>query len=198
MGHPMGGSRLALLEAALCGSHGRARSPHHCRMPLEHVDVAATWMALRVPGPDGEVELPDQARWPHPVAGTTIVPLYSVQLWSAGALGRRTTPDVPGSPIIIVVDNDDEGDDSDDGVLGASGTNRGVAPGEREQRARAPGCQQDTTRAPRSRSSPAAQAQGPPAPQRCFVRRSFLARDGAARKRKPSADPVAITGPGTV
>ena len=39
-----------------------------------------------MPGPDWEFELPDQAPWPHPVAGVTTLPLSSVQLWPAGAL----------------------------------------------------------------------------------------------------------------
>ena len=154
-------------------------------------------MVVRRPEPDRQFELPDQAPWPHPAACTTTLPLSSVQLWPAGALWRRTAPDALGSPIIIMVDSDDEGDDPENGVPGTHGTNRGVAPGGQERSACALGRQQDTATAPRARSSPTTQAQGPPIQQRCVVRRSFSARDGAARKCKPSGDQITIAGPGT-
>ena len=85
-----------------------------------------------MPRPDWEFHLPDQAPWPHPVAGVTTMPLSSVQFWHAGALGRRTAPDASSAPIIIMVDSDGEGEDTDDGVLGASGRHRGMAQRGRE------------------------------------------------------------------
>ena len=101
--------------------------------PITAVCIWNRWTSLRkaweyaVLGPDWEFELPDQAPRAHLVASTTTLPLSSVQLWRASALGRRTAPNASGSPIIIMVNNNDEGNDSDDGVLGASGTNRGVS-----------------------------------------------------------------------
>ena len=115
-----------------------------------------------MPGPDWEFELPDQAPWPHPVADVTALPPSSVQFWPAGALGRRTAPDASGAPIIIMVDSDDEGGDTDDGVLGAPGTHHGVAQKGRQQCARHQNGQQQATPAPRARTTPPAQAQGPP------------------------------------
>ena len=72
-----------------------------------------------------------------------------MRIGPVGALGRRIAPDASGSPIIIMVDTDDEGDDSNDGVLGTPSTNRGVAPGEWERHAHAPGRQQDTAQTTR-------------------------------------------------
>ena len=101
--------------------------------PITAVCIWNRWTSLRkaweyaVLGPDWEFELPDQAPRAHLVASTTTLPLSSVQLLLASAFGRRTAPNASGSPIIIMVDNNDEGDVSDDGVLGASGTNRGVS-----------------------------------------------------------------------
>ena len=132
--------------------------------PITAVCVWNRWASQRqaweyaVPGPDSEFELPDQARWPHPVAGVTTLPLSSVQFWPAGALGRHTTPDASSTPIIIMVDSDDEGDDTDDGVLGAPGTHRGMAQRGRERRARHQGGQQQATPAPRACTTPPAQA----------------------------------------
>ena len=106
--------------------------------PITAVCVWNRWASQRqaweyaVLGPDLEFELPDQAPWPHPVASVTTLPLSSVQFWPAGALGRRTAPDASGTPIIIMVDSDDEGDDTDNGVLGAPGTHRGMAQRGRE------------------------------------------------------------------
>ena len=99
----------------------------------------------------------------------------------------QAKPHAHPPPIIIMVNSDDEGDDSDDGVLGTLSTNRGVAPDGWGLCARALDRQQGTTQAPRARSSPAKHTQGPPIPQRCFVRRLFSTRDGTARKHKPSA-----------
>ena len=167
--------------------------------PITAVCVWNRWASQRhaweyaVPGPDWEFKLPDQAPWPHPVAGVTTRSLSSVQFWPAGALGRRTAPDASGAPIIIMVDSDDEGDDTDDGVLGAHGTHRGTAQRGRQRRARHQGDQQQVTPAPRARTTPPAQAQGQPVQQRCYVRRSRAARDGTSRKRKPSADAAALT-----
>ena len=170
--------------------------------PITAVCVWNRWASQRqaweyaVPGPDWEFKLPDQAPWPHPVAGVTTLPLSSVQFWPAGALGRRTAPDASGAPIIIMVDSDDEGGDIDDGELGAPGTHRGMAQRGRQGRARHQDDQQQATPAPRARTTPPAQAQGPPVQQRCYVRRSRSARDGTSRKRKPSADAAALTAPG--
>ena len=170
--------------------------------PITAVCVWNRWASQRqawgyaVPGPDWEFELPEQAPWPHPVAGVTTLPLSSVQFSPAGALGRRTAHDASGAPIIIIANIDDEGDDTDDGVLGAPGTHRGMAQGGRERRARHQGSQQHSTSAPRARTTPPAQAQGPPVQQRCYVRWSRSARDGTSRKRKPSAGADAVTAPG--
>ena len=142
-----------------------------------------------VPGPVWEFELPDQAAWPHLVASGTTLPLTSVQLWPAGALGRRIALDASSSPIIIMVNSGDEGDDSD-GALGTPGTNRGMAPGGREGRARAPGRRQDAAQAPRARFSPSTQTQGPPVPQRCFVR----SREETAQPANASPRPIVVGG----
>ena len=61
---------------------------------------------------------------------------------------------------------------------------------------RNPGRRQDAAQAPRARLSPPSQIQSPPVPQRCFVRRSFLATNSTTRKRKPSADCTTITAVG--
>ena len=90
-----------------------------------------------------ELELLNQALWPQPVAGTTALPLSSVQLWPTCALGRRTIPGASGSLAIIMVDSDDECNNSDDGVLGTDATNCRLALGGRERRAGAPRRQQD-------------------------------------------------------
>ena len=170
--------------------------------PISAVCIWNRWTSQRqaweyaVPGPDWEFELLDQVPWPHPVAGVTTLPLSSVPLWPAGALGRCTAPDASSSPIIIMVGSDDEGDDTDDGVLGAPGTHHAVALRGWERRARHPSGEQHATPAPRARTTPPTQAQGPPVEQRCFVRRSLSARDGTSRKRKPLADAAAITAPG--
>ena len=87
-----------------------------------------------------------------------------------------------------MVNSDDEGDDTDDGVLGTPSTNPGVASGEGEGRTRTPGPQQDAAQALRARSSPSSHSQDPPVPQQCFTCTSFSARDSATRKRKPSTD----------
>ena len=170
--------------------------------PISAVCIWNRWTSQRqaweyaVPGPVWEFELPDQAPWPHPVAGVTTLPLSSVQFWPAGALGRRTAPDASSAPVIIMVNSDDKGDDTDDVVLGAPDTHRGIAQRGRERRARHPSGKQIATPAPRARMTPPTQAQGPPVQQRCFVRWSLSARDGTSRKRKPSADAAALTAPG--
>ena len=75
--------------------------------PITSVCIWNTWTSQRpaweyaVPGPDWEFELPDQAPWPHAVAGTTTLPLSAVPPWPAGALGRRAASDASDSPIII-------------------------------------------------------------------------------------------------
>ena len=50
VGHPMGGSHLALLEAALSGNHGRAWCTHHCCVHPEHMVLATTGMGIRRSG----------------------------------------------------------------------------------------------------------------------------------------------------
>ena len=133
--YPMGWSLLALLETALSGSHGFAWCP------ISAVCIWNRWTSHRqaweyaVLGQDEDFALPNQAPWLRPVASVTTLPSSSVQLLPTGALGRRTAPDASSSPIIIMVDSDEEGNDTDDGVLGALGTNHGVAPRGRERRA---------------------------------------------------------------
>ena len=178
--------------------------------PISAVCISNRWSSQRqaweyaVPGLDWEFELPDQAPWPHPVAGFTTQPLSSVHLWLASAPGRRTPPDASSSPIIIMGVSDDEGDNSDDRVLGILGANRGVAPGGLERRARTPGRRQDAAHALRARSRPSSQTRSPPVPQPCSICSSLSARDSAPRKRKPSAEcatiaaPEAGVGPGQV
>ena len=147
-------------------------------------------------GPDWEFQLRDQAPWPHLVAGVTTLPVSSVQLWPANALRRRAAPDASSSPIIVMADGDDQGDDTNNGELGTPGAHRGVAPGGRERRARNPGRRQDAAQALRGRSSPPSQTPSPPVPQRCFVRTSFSARASTTLKRKPPAAFAAITAAG--
>ena len=47
VGYTMGRSRLALLEAALSGSHGRTGSPHLRRVHPESMDVTTAGMGVR-------------------------------------------------------------------------------------------------------------------------------------------------------
>ena len=192
----MGRSWLALLEATLSSSPWSRWEPPSppCASGI-HGRRSGRHGSTRCQGLTGSSSS-QTSLWPHPVAGVTTLPLSSVQLWPAGALGRRIAPDASSAPLIIMVDSDDEGDDTDDGVLGAPGMHRGMAQRGRERRARHPSGQQNAAPAPRARTTPPTQAQSPPVQQRCFVRRSLSARDGTSRKRKPSADAAALTAPG--
>ena len=188
----MGRTWLALLEATLSSSHGRAGSPHLRRVHLESMDVAAAGMGVRGARARLGIRAARPGPWPHPLAGVTTLPLSSVQFWRAGPSGGARPPMLQ-APLL-----------SSWSTLMSKGTTptmgywepvARIAQRGQEQRARHPSGEQHATPARRARTTQRTQAQGPPVHQRCFVCRSLSARGGTSRKRKPSADAAALTAP---